>query len=288
MQKKGISLIVLVITIIVMIILAASVIIAMSNNGIIDRANQAVKLTDEKQVQDLAALIWAETYLDPEKKADIENVVKTELEKQGITETDWNIQVSDTGVVIKSKNNSSGNDTVVDDGKVSVKIFNSIYNTDGRQTHTVVIDGVEYTTTTEVRVEPGTKIACTTSGLGGDSYMDHNQINVLEGKGTYEFNANTDVNILFTHATGGASMEIVDIAGNAITALAETGTGESLILAVENMTWAEYCNSANNGMFSVEGNTIVMYSDTPFKYNGVNIKPTDKIINGAYYTYYEY
>ena len=41
-MKKGISLIVLVITIIVMIILAASVVISLSNNGIIGRANEAV------------------------------------------------------------------------------------------------------------------------------------------------------------------------------------------------------------------------------------------------------
>ena len=103
-MKKGISLIVLVITIIVMIILAAAVIISMSNNGIIDRASQAVQLTDEKQVQDLAALLWAEAYLDPAKKADIVNVVTQELAKQGVTTTDWNITVSNTGVVITAKN----------------------------------------------------------------------------------------------------------------------------------------------------------------------------------------
>ena len=63
-MKKGISLIVLVITIIVMIILAASVVITLSNTGVIDRAGQAVDLTNEAQVQDLAALIWADAYMD--------------------------------------------------------------------------------------------------------------------------------------------------------------------------------------------------------------------------------
>ena len=106
-MKKGISLIVLVITIIVMIILAAAVVIAMSNNGIIDRAGQAVQLTDEKQVQDLAALAWAEAYLDEIKRADIVNVVKEELERQGVTEDKWEINVSETGVVVTSKNNAS-------------------------------------------------------------------------------------------------------------------------------------------------------------------------------------
>ncbi len=104
-KKQGISLIVLVITIIVMIILAASVVITLSNNGIIDKASQAVQLTDEKQVQDLAALIWAEAYLDEERTDTIENVVKERLKEQGITDTDWDIKVSDTGVtvVVKAK-----------------------------------------------------------------------------------------------------------------------------------------------------------------------------------------
>ena len=114
-MKKGISLIVLVITIIVMIILAASVVITLSNTGIIDRANHAVQLTDEKQVQDLAAMLWAETYLDPSKKDDIENVVKQELAEQGITEDKWNIEISNTGITITAKGNETddnqGNDS---------------------------------------------------------------------------------------------------------------------------------------------------------------------------------
>ncbi|MBR6689567.1 MAG: right-handed parallel beta-helix repeat-containing protein [Clostridia bacterium] len=99
-KKKGISLIVLVITIIVMIILAAAVVISISNTGVIERAGQAVDLTDEKQVQDLAALIWADAYLDPDKKEDIVNVVKEALEKEGITENEWNIKVSNTGIEV--------------------------------------------------------------------------------------------------------------------------------------------------------------------------------------------
>ena len=96
-MKKGISLIVLVITIIVMIILAATVVIAMSNNGIIERANHAVKITDEKQVQDLAALAWAEAYLDEDRTETLEKVVTDKLAEQGVTTTDWNIEVSNTG-----------------------------------------------------------------------------------------------------------------------------------------------------------------------------------------------
>ena len=93
-----------------MIILAAAVIISMNNNTVIDRANQAVNLTNEKQIQDLAALTWAECYLDPAKKVDIENSVKTELASKGITEDKWNIQVTNTGVTVTSKLNGDVED----------------------------------------------------------------------------------------------------------------------------------------------------------------------------------
>ena len=122
-MKKGISLIVLVITIIVMIILAASVIIAMNNNGVIDRASQAVQLTDEKQVQDLAALAWAEAYLDEDRTDTMEKVVKDALAAQGVTDANWNISVSDTGVVVTSKN-----------AKITFKVGGASYEADAGMT----------------------------------------------------------------------------------------------------------------------------------------------------------
>ncbi len=106
-MKKGISLIVLVITIIVMIILAASVVITLSNTGVIDKASHAVQLTDEKQVQDLAAMVWAEAYLDETKRADIVNVVTQELAKQGVTSDKWDISVSSTGVTVATKSTAN-------------------------------------------------------------------------------------------------------------------------------------------------------------------------------------
>ena len=63
-NKKGISLIVLVITIIVMIILAAAIIISLSNNGIIGKANEAVEQTDKKQVETMAQVVWGEAYAE--------------------------------------------------------------------------------------------------------------------------------------------------------------------------------------------------------------------------------
>ena len=106
-MKKGISLIVLVITIIVMIILAASVVITLSNTGVINRASEAVDLTNEAQVQDLAALLWADAYMDDKRDEALVTEVTTKLGEQGITSDKWNIQVSNTGVTVTSKNTAT-------------------------------------------------------------------------------------------------------------------------------------------------------------------------------------
>ncbi len=104
MQKKqGISLIVLVITIIVMIILAASVVITLSNTGIINRASEAVGLTNEAAVQDMAALIWADAYMNNKRGTELVSEVTTKLGEQGVTADKWNITVTDTGVSVNSK-----------------------------------------------------------------------------------------------------------------------------------------------------------------------------------------
>ena len=148
MQKnKGISLIVLVITIIVMIILAASVVVSLNNTGIIEKANTAVQLTDERQVQDLAALVWAECYLDPVKKADIVNSVKTELANQGVTEDKWNITVTETGVTVTSKANWSVEDEygyLSGNWKLN-NLINAPQGTLAKQEIEFTIDGWNYT-----------------------------------------------------------------------------------------------------------------------------------------------
>ena len=105
-KRKGISLIVLVITIIVMMILAASVVITLSNTGIVERASQAVQLTDEKQVQDMAAIAWADCYIEEYRGSALVEEVTRRLASQGVSTTDWNITITDTGVTVKDKNSS--------------------------------------------------------------------------------------------------------------------------------------------------------------------------------------
>ena len=63
-QKNGISLIVLVITIIVMIILASTVVISLSNSGIISNARNAVSKMDKAQITQMAEMFKGEYLAD--------------------------------------------------------------------------------------------------------------------------------------------------------------------------------------------------------------------------------
>ena len=140
-KKKGISLIVLVITIIVMIILAASVVITLNNTGVINRANEAVDLTNESQVQDLAALVWADAYMDKLRGQDLIDKVTEELGKQGVTTDKWDITITDTGVTVENKNNGGGDNTQSGAGLGSLI---SKANYGDKVDYTVTVDGTTY------------------------------------------------------------------------------------------------------------------------------------------------
>lgn len=60
-MKKGISLIVLVITILIMIILAGAIIITLSNQNIIGKATWSTFLSDRSNLQDQVTLKYAES-----------------------------------------------------------------------------------------------------------------------------------------------------------------------------------------------------------------------------------
>ena len=98
-KKMGISLIVLVITIIVMIILAAAVILSLSSNGIIDRANEAVRRTNKAQIETLAQTIWADGYLENKTAAQIKEDI---VEAVGKDEAKYySIVVNGSGVTVE-------------------------------------------------------------------------------------------------------------------------------------------------------------------------------------------
>ena len=100
-KKQGISLIVLVITIIVMIILAAAIILSLTSNGIIDRANEAVDKTDEAEVKAYAQTIWADAYTEGKRGTELIETVEKELEKLGVTPMKYTLDISDSGMDIQ-------------------------------------------------------------------------------------------------------------------------------------------------------------------------------------------
>ena len=156
-MKKGISLIVLVITIIVMIILAASVVITLSNTGVIDRAGQAVDLTNEASVQDLAALTWADAYLDNLRGQDLIDEVEKKLEEQGVTKDKWNITITETGVNIAEKATSVELGTLITSGADYGKTIN--YEANGITDWKVLYKTEDYVYIITSDIIPGEKIS---------------------------------------------------------------------------------------------------------------------------------
>ena len=107
-QKKGISLIVLVITIIVMIILAAAVILTLRSNNITNKANNAVSANNiqtAKEIVATAGVTW-DTMSDEEQTAAVGETgtfvdyVKKEFAKAGIPTTgEGSFEVTEEGEV---------------------------------------------------------------------------------------------------------------------------------------------------------------------------------------------
>ena len=110
-NKRGISLIVLVITIIVMIILASAVVLSLKNSNIISQANKALQDSDLAQVKNLATLKWSEGYLDQKytKQEDLEKYVKDELTKELGDIEKYEIIVTLEGVDVKLNGSNGGN-----------------------------------------------------------------------------------------------------------------------------------------------------------------------------------
>jgi len=106
-KKKGISLIVLVITIIVMIVLAGAIILSLNNSGIIGKANMAVSDTDEATVKEIAQMAWAEAYADGVRTVEGENGFKAKvtgtLTTNEVDTSKYLLNITEKGVTVKLK-----------------------------------------------------------------------------------------------------------------------------------------------------------------------------------------
>ncbi len=107
-NRKGVSLIVLVITIIIMIILAGSIILTLSNNGLITKASDAVKLTDLSNVKKLAILKWTEAFAENKQtQEELEQAVIDGLEESNIDISKYDIKVTTEWVQVSLKETES-------------------------------------------------------------------------------------------------------------------------------------------------------------------------------------
>ncbi len=103
-EKKGMSLIVLVITIIIMIILASAIILSLNDTNIIGRAEEARTLSDNTNKRQAANIALGEYLLEKELNPNIEQTaeqfVMEKLAAQGIDTT--NIAVAGNKVIVGS------------------------------------------------------------------------------------------------------------------------------------------------------------------------------------------
>ena len=106
-NRRGISLIVLVITIIVMIILASVIILSLNNSGIIERASEATSKHNLAQVKTMANIGYAEgiaegLYADSE----LTDYTKNYLEKAGVDFSDFGVTVVRGKVIVTENKNA--------------------------------------------------------------------------------------------------------------------------------------------------------------------------------------
>ena len=103
-QKKGISLIVLVITIIVMIILATAIILALNGSGIIGKAGQARTSADLASVKEYVLTLKSEWLLEGA-GGDFVSYANQKLQEQGFTEKGF--AVDESGEVLGNLSDSA-------------------------------------------------------------------------------------------------------------------------------------------------------------------------------------
>ena len=100
-SNKGISLIVLVITIIIMIILAGAIVLTLNNTSMIDKAEYAVDANNEASVKTFAEMLWSEAYLNTDRTQEkLEKYVYDRLIAENLDLSEYGIAVTTKGVQV--------------------------------------------------------------------------------------------------------------------------------------------------------------------------------------------
>ena len=88
-----------------MIILATSVMISLTNTGVINKTNEAVTKSDFAQVQQYAALVWSEEYLNNKRGGQLETDVLGRLDDY---KDRYDFEVTDNGITVTEKGEWTG------------------------------------------------------------------------------------------------------------------------------------------------------------------------------------
>ena len=142
--KKGISLIVLVITIIIMIILAGAIILTLNNSGIIGRATEATDKSDKATLKEATNVAYSEWTLarqmDGETKS-ADEYVKDKLKDQGFSDEDLELVVvtDDGNIVVNTKHAEGDKEVIIPEGFIASDIEGENTIADGL----VIYEGTE-------------------------------------------------------------------------------------------------------------------------------------------------
>ena len=184
--KKGVSLIVLVITIIVMIILAAAIILALSNSGIISKANKAKTDSDTASLREYVNTLKAEYELKSKvEQMEVETLaeyVNTRLKEKG-----YNVEVTEDGILM--------NEAATAAVKAGIKIGDVITNYTVAET-TYTTDGSERSVTGSTDSQKEQTIATNTNIIW--KYMGVNangELEIMADFGEKDSAANTKITL---------------------------------------------------------------------------------------------
>lgn len=127
LNKKGVSLAILVITLMIMLILTSTIIIELADMYIMGKTNSNVVEINLKQVKSLANIAWTEAFVSDNIRTgeQYEEHIKKELTDSGIDVNEYEIMADSSGVIITLKGEGVGttNSTdVIDVEKPTVQI----------------------------------------------------------------------------------------------------------------------------------------------------------------------
>ena len=221
-----------------MIILAASVVITLSNTGVINRASEAVDATNIKEIQHLASLTWSESYLEGKRGEQLKNAV---LESMNDYEGNYNFEVTDKGVIVTEINGES-------------KLEDDVQEYDASAPTTITFrSSAPLSEFKEVKVNGETVASNNYTLSEGNTIVTFasDYLNVL-ATGTYEVtivSENMSVNGRFSVKATASSQEQVPAPG-----LYRTGSNYTELIT----SWSSL---VTNGSVKVEGNALKNVSE---------------------------